>query len=210
MLLSTQNAFKGLFFLLAAAVSAYALCHYWIYSDEADGIAEKFKSLNSIFVYAHLVGGAAALLSGAAQLFTAKGSRLHRQLGIGYCLAVVIAGIGGGYLSFFAEHGPSTGVGFFILDVLWFYTTFMAVRAARTHQTARHRRWIIRSLALTAAAISLRIELLLYTLVWNFETSYLIVAWSCWLGNLLLAEVYLFYTSLKLTTTNFPKGNLSL
>ena len=203
----TTHVFKHLFLLLALIVSGYALCHQWIYAQDTDGIAVKFRGLIGFFVYSHLIGGAAALLSGAAQLFTAKGSQWHHRLGISYCLAVVIAGVGGGYLSFFTDQGPSTGVGFFILDVLWFYTTFMAVRFARAGQVDLHRRWIIRSLALTAAAISLRLELLVFTLVWSFETSYLIVAWSCWMGNLLLAELYLFFTS---PNTNLQQGKLSL
>ncbi len=204
--ISLLTSFKSVFLLFAIIVSLYALGYDWIRAHATDGIPLKFKSLNFALVYSHLVGAAFALSLGGVQLFTRKGSRWHRHLGISYCLAVIVGGIGGGYLSFFAEQGPSTGLGFFILDILWFYTTYMAWRSARAHQVVRHRRWIIRSLALAAAAISLRLELLLFTQFWSFETSYLIVAWSCWLGNLIFVEIYLY---LNARTVPHLQGNLS-
>ena len=204
---SLQTSFKSLFLLLAVSISVYALGYDWIYAHATEGIAVKFKSLITVFVYSHLIGGGLALSLGAIQLFTKQGSPWHRRLGISYCIAVLIGGIGGGYLSCFADVGPSTGVGFFILDILWLYSTFLALSFARAGRIDLHRRWIIRSLAITAAAISLRIELLIFTQFWSFETSYMIVAWSSWIGNLLIAEMYLSLTSRTLT---LPKGNLSL
>ncbi|GGY86680.1 hypothetical protein GCM10011613_34810 [Cellvibrio zantedeschiae] len=202
-----QTSFKSLFLLLALLISLYALGYDWIYANATQGIAVKFKSLNRFFVYCHLIGGALALSLGAIQLFSKQGSRWHRRLGIGYCLAVLIGGLGGGYLSFFADLGPSTGVGFFILALLWLYTTFMAYSFARARQIVQHRRWIIRSLAITAAAISLRIELPIFAMLWGFETGYLIVAWSAWIGNLALAEIYLYLSS---RTLPLSKGNAPL
>lgn len=204
---SLQTSFKSLFLLLAVSISVYALGYDWIYAHATEGIAVKFKSLITVFVYGHLIGGGLALSLGAIQLFTKQGSPWHRRLGISYCIAVLIGGIGGGYLSFFADVGPSTGVGFFILAIIWIYSTYQAYRYARSHQREDHRRWIIRSLAITATAISLRIELLIFTQFWSFETSYMIVAWGSWIGNLLIAEIYLSMTSRSHTP---PKGNLSL
>lgn len=200
-------SFKSLFLLLATIVSAYAVGRYWIYADAPDGMAIKFSAMNTVLVYSHFIGASVALFLGAIQLFTGKGSHWHKRLGIGYCLGVLVGGIGGGYLSFFADAGPYTNIGFFTLAILWFYCTFRALQYARLRHIEQHRRWIIRSLALTAAAITLRIELPLLTLALSFETSYLIVAWTSWLGNLLIAELYLHYTPRHLT---FSKGNLSL
>ncbi len=205
--LSLQTSLKSLFLLLALSISVYALAYDWIHAHTTEGIAVKFNSLISIFVYSHLIGGGLALSTGAIQLFTRQGSPWHRRLGISYCLAVLFGSLGGGYLSFFADVGPSTGVGFFILAIIWIYSTYQAYRYARSHQREEHRRWIIRSLAITAAAISLRIELIVFTQFWSFETSYVIVAWCSWIGNLLIAETYLSMTSRPHT---LPKGNLSL
>lgn len=203
---SLQTFLRSLFLLLALAISFYALSYDWIYAQATQGIAFKFKSLNRVFVYCHLMGGGLALALCAIQLFSRQGSRWHRRLGISYCCAVLVGGTGGAYLSFFSDLGPSTGVGFFILAMLWFYSTYMAFHYARARQIEQHRIWIIRSLAMTAAAISLRIELLVFLAFWSFETSYLIVAWSSWIGNLILAELYLNRTP---RNTIIPKGNLS-
>jgi len=200
-------SFKSLFLLLATIVAGYALGHYWIYEGTFNGMSPKFRSLNSILVYSHFIGGAVALFLGAIQLFTRRGSSWHRRLGLGYCLGVLVGAIGGGYLSFFADAGPYTNIGFFTLAILWPYCTYRALQHARARQIEHHRRWIIRSLALTAGAITLRIELPLFTQFMSFETSYLIVAWSSWLGNLFIVELYLRYTS---RTFIHPKGNLSL
>ena len=55
-----------------------------------------------------------------------------------------------------------------------------------------HRRWMTRSYALTTAAITLRIYLLII-LTQNipFVPAYRTIAWLCWIPNLLLAEFIL-------------------
>jgi len=206
MRLSIDTSFRAIFLLLATIVSCYALGHYWIYLDTTDNFAAKYRSLNLLLVYSHFIGAGMALLLGALQLFIKKGSRLHRRLGLGYCLAVLAGAIGAGYLSFFADGVPWTGLGFFTLDVIWLYVTFRALREAQARNIQSHRRWMIRSLALTAAAISLRLQLPLLMPLWGFEASYLIVAWSSWLGNLAIAESYLYVTT---RTKTHLTGNLS-
>jgi Predicted membrane protein (DUF2306) len=53
---------------------------------------------------------------------------------------------------------------------------------------------MIRSFALTAAAITLRIYLPLLPLTGlSFSTSYRIIAWACWVPNLFVAEWILRY-----------------
>ena len=51
---------------------------------------------------------------------------------------------------------------------------------------------MIRSFALTAAAITLRMYLpLIFVFHWPFSVGYPAIAWLCWMANLLGAEVYL-------------------
>jgi len=55
-----------------------------------------------------------------------------------------------------------------------------------------HRRWMIRSYALAAAAITLRIYLpLSVAFDWPFSIAYPAIVWLCWIPNALGAEVYL-------------------
>lgn len=200
--------FKILLLIFALAVTAYALGYHWIYSDSDESFIAGFSILNPLLLYAHFVGGGLALSLGAIQLWTKRPSRLHRWLGRAYCLCVLVGAIGGGYLSFYSHLGVITGLGFFIAGVLWFYTTFIALRFALARQFDAHRRWILRSFALSCAAISLRVLLPSLSLVFSFETSYALVAWLCWSINLVIIEIYLFYT---LTRAKAPTiGSLTL
>jgi hypothetical protein len=62
----------------------------------------------------------------------------------------------------------------------------------RGGQVQRHREWIIRSYALTAAAITLRspLPVLLVSGV-SYAISYRIVAWACWIPDLVFAGCFL-------------------
>jgi len=52
-----------------------------------------------------------------------------------------------------------------------------------------HQRWMIRSLALTFAAVTLRVYLPLSVAVGlPFDVAYPVIAWVCWVPNLLVAE----------------------
>ena len=58
---------------------------------------------------------------------------------------------------------------------------------------AAHERWMIRSFALTLAAVTLRIYLPIGVTLNNgeFTFPYTIIAWACWVPNLIVAEIFL-------------------
>ncbi len=63
---------------------------------------------------------------------------------------------------------------------------WLLIRAGRTED---HRQWMIRSYALMLAAVSLRLQLPLAGIYGiAFVSSYPIIAWSCWVPNLIIAE----------------------
>ncbi len=141
---------------------------------------------------AHFIGGPIALFVGPFQFVEVLRRRfpgLHRGLGYLYVGGVAVSGLGGFVLAFGAFGGLTTGVGFGILAVLWLWFTGMAVWHARARRLALHRVWMIRSFALTFAAVMLRVYLpLLSALGASFEASYQTVAWLAWVPNLILAE----------------------
>lgn len=114
---------------------------------------------------------------------------LHRWLGRAYALAILIAGVGGIAMALTTDAGPVAGTGFGLLAVLWLGVTGQAVRLAMAGRIAEHRDWMIRSAALTMAAITLRLYLPVLMMTVGFETGYLIVAWACWVPNALIAEL---------------------
>lgn len=116
---------------------------------------------------------------------------LHRWLGRVYGLSILLSGLGGLYLALTTQAGPVAALGFCLLAVLWLAVTARAVQLAMARRIAEHRRWMIRSAALTFAAVTLRLELPVLIALFGFDTGYTIVGWLCWVPNLLVAEWYL-------------------
>ncbi|WP_316356687.1 DUF2306 domain-containing protein [Devosia sp.] len=118
--------------------------------------------------------------------------RIHRITGRLYVVACVIGGLTGLPLAWGATAGPIAAAGFGILAILWLWTTMVAWRLAVDGRFAEHRRWMIRSIALTAAGIMLRVYLgIMLTLPVEFYEGYRVIAFLCWVPNILLAELYL-------------------
>jgi len=130
---------------------------------------------------------------------------LHRKLGWIYVVSVAIAGSSAIILARQASFGPVAGFGFLTLAIAWLSATGMALKLVIQRRYTGHRRWMLRSYALTAAAITLRL-LLPASAVMRLPPglSYKAAAWLCWLINLGLVEIYLFFGSNTLLprTTN--------
>jgi hypothetical protein len=114
-------------------------------------------------------------------------------MGRTYVTACVIGGTAGASIALFSEAGPVAGTGFLVLGVLWVSTTLLAWRAAFQRRYVDHERWMIRSFALTLAAVTLRIYLPLGIMLnqGDFYTPYRAIAWLCWVPNLIIAEMWL-------------------
>lgn len=107
-------------------------------------------------------------------------------------IPMMIGGLTGLPLAWGATAGPIATAGFGILAILWLWTTMVAWRLAVDGRFAEHRRWMIRSIALTAAGIMLRVYLgTMLTLPVEFYEGYRVIAFLCWVPNILLAELYL-------------------
>ncbi|WP_411288788.1 DUF2306 domain-containing protein [Phenylobacterium sp.] len=143
----------------------------------------------------HVGGAATALLVGPLQFLSKLRARrrgLHRWLGRTYVVACLVGGLSGLPLAYGASAGPIAAAGFGLLAVIWLYTTGQGWRLARARRFEEHRRWMIRSFALTFAAVTLRLYLpIAPVLGYDFMEGYRIIAWAAWVPNLLLAELYL-------------------
>lgn len=75
------------------------------------------------------------------------------------------------------------------MAALWLLTTGTALYHAIARNIAVHRRWMRRSAALTFAAVTLRLYLPLSIVPGlPFDTSYAVIAWACWVLNLIAIE----------------------
>lgn len=166
-------------------------------------IDRKFGLLNSksaellsntfwnIGFYTHIILGGVALLIGWTQ-FSPKmrNSRiaLHRKLGKAYVVSVLLSALGGIYIGFFATGGWVSSAGFICLGVVWFYTTLKAYLYIKNAEIVKHQKMMVFSYAACFAAVTLRIWLPILTIMFgDFFKAYLVVAWLCWIPNLIVA-----------------------
>jgi hypothetical protein len=148
-----------------------------------------------LFFFAHVGFAPLALLLMPFQFWAGLRIRrphLHRWTGRVYVLAIMISGIGGLFMALNTDAGRMAGLGFGLLAVAWLGTTARGIWLARARRISEHRVWMIRSAALTFAAVTLRLYIPISQMIgWPFEISYAVIAWACWVPNLLLAEVWL-------------------
>ena len=154
-------------------------------------------------LYAHLIGSLWALVAGPFQLnqrLRAASLTRHRWLGRSYVIGVMLGGSGGLALAPFAETGSVARLGFATLGALWIAFTAMAFVRIRNGDRTAHRRWMIRSYALTLAAVALRLYLpISYLAGIPFETAYPVIAWLAWIPNLIVAELVVLRHSSDIT-----------
>lgn len=147
------------------------------------------------WLVAHALTAATALLVVPWQLWPQQRARrpgLHRWTGRVYVVACLAAGATGLVLAFGAATGPVSTAGFGLLSIAWMYTTAMGWRMALRRDFTAHRRWMIRSFALTFAAVTLRLYVpVAVALPIDFADGYRAISFLCWVPNLLVAELWL-------------------
>lgn len=140
----------------------------------------------------HALASSVALLTGVWQflpLGTRRRGAVHRWLGRVYLVAVLVGWVASVPIAAHAETGAVASAGFLLLGVVWVGTSAVAYVTIRRGQVEAHRQWMIRSYALTAAAISLRLILPAEMATGiPFPIAYPVVAWACWLVNIAAAE----------------------
>jgi uncharacterized membrane protein len=207
----TRSAFWWIL-LSALAIAVYAPLPYALNSladlsgsgePLAANYVERSELIRSAF-YLHIGFGGLALLLSPFQFATrlrTRAPRVHRAIGRTILVSIAIAGVGGLILAPHNLAGPVGTVGFGLLSVLWVTFAATAFRAIRRGDVDTHRRWMIRTFALTYAAVTLRLWLFVLMVIQTdlagvdpqtaFERAYLIVPFLAWVPNLLVAERYL-------------------
>lgn len=155
-------------------------------------LANAFTSLGVLTVHAGFA--LVALTIGPFQFLKGLRARrpgLHRWMGRTYVLSCLVAGVAGLVLAFGAKTGPVSTAGFGLLAAAWLYSTTGAWTSATARRFDDHRRWMIRSFALTFAAVTLRLYLpLAFFSPWGYDDTYRAISFLCWVPNLAFAEVF--------------------
>jgi uncharacterized membrane protein len=151
-----------------------------------------------IAFFVHVFSAIISLLAGYTQFskkIRTNYPKIHRRLGWIYILSVLLFAAPSGFIiGIFANGGISSQIAFCLLSTLWILFTVKALLTAKKKQFSEHRKWMIRSFALTLSAITLRAWKV--SLVYFFHPKpmdiYQVVAWLGWVLNLIIAEIIIF------------------
>ena len=112
---------------------------------------------------------------------------MHRLIGKIYIASVLISGIPGLYIAFYASGGLSPKLGFGIGAMLWIVLAILGYTTIRKGNVAAHKKYMMYNYAGTFGAVTLRLWLpLLIVIFGEFVTAYQVVAWLSWLPNMLI------------------------
>jgi hypothetical protein len=186
-------AWRGLAALLSIGVALFSF--RYLTGSDTRGAEILANSFADPFLVLHVLGAATALLVSPFQFlarFRVRSWGLHRFVGRVYVGGCLIGGLAGLPLALGSTAGPVAAAGFAMLALLWLVTTCLGWRRAVERRFADHRRWMLRSWALTMAAVTLRLYLPLPPLLgFDFVEGYRAIAWLCWTINLAAIELYL-------------------
>ena len=181
-----------LMLLLSLAVAAYAAA---LLADTPmrSSFVLALLAERPIATFAHFGGSALALAIGGFQLHPGlrrRAAALHRWLGRAYVLGVAVGGSAGLFMAWHAQGGVIGQLGFALLALSWLGCTACGYACIRARDVVAHRSWMIRSFALTVAAVTLRLYIPASQAAGiPFETAYPVIAWLSWVPNLLVAEL---------------------
>lgn len=149
--------------------------------------------------YIHISTSIFALGSGIFQFsiqFFRNFPRAHQWIGKVYITSILVfAAPSGLVIAVYANGGLGCKVGFVLQSFVWWILTYWAYEAILQKKYLLHTNMMLRSFALTLAAMSLRTES--YFMYYFFQTkpieTYQTVTWLSWVGNLLLVELLIYY-----------------
>jgi uncharacterized membrane protein YozB (DUF420 family) len=169
-----------------------------------DGVAPYFPLL-----VAHVIFGSVAILSCCAQIWPGLRARypaLHRRVGRLYVFGGVLpGGLVGLAIGAMSPFGPTLRASNVLLATIWIAVTLAGFVTARRGRMTEHRRWMIRSFALTLSVITNRIWAVVFVLVLSphvattfggsetmlIQTVAGLSGWMGWVIPLLVAEWWL-------------------
>lgn len=153
----------------------------------------------------HICTAMVALITGLVQFIDPirlKKPRFHRYTGRVYVLSVMISGLTAIGL-FFYEKDYSRALSFLVLALLWLFTSWKGYRTAVNRKFEEHRKWMVRSFAITLVAVCARLltPLLFLTYIANngfsfagfsreamIETVLNVNIWPAIIVNLIIVE----------------------
>jgi len=198
---SIKRIFIFLIILFGAALSIHTLTYLNFNSQYGFLKLKQEAILTGWYLpayYSHILIGGIVLIAGFFQFnegIRIGFPRVHRSIGYIYIFGILfLAAPGGMVMAFFINRGPIVLVSFVLQCTLWIYFTSMGFRKVLDRRIEEHEKWIMRSYALTLAAITLRLYIFAasYWIDLSNATAYGFFAWLSWVPNLMVAEVLIY------------------
>jgi hypothetical protein len=200
-----KNIIVFVLLLLLAFFSILMLRIIWVYIPLQTDVA--FLQLKQDYIaikpwriafFVHVFTSILVLFAGFTQFFPyilKQYKKSHRTLGYVYIINILmVTGPASLLMSFYANGGTASIIGFVILAVLWILFTALALYFAIKKDFVQHQNFMIRSYALTLSAISLRLWKVFFAYCTDIPPMdrYRIIAWLGWVVNLIIAEMFIF------------------
>ncbi len=155
---------------------------------------------NNLLLYSHIAFSFPALMIGPWMFHSTlrqNNLKLHRFLGKIYVIGCAYGALTVYPLAVHNQVAPLAHIGFGSMAVIWFLTTYFAYMAARHKNWVTHRRWMMRSYAMTFAFVhvNLTFKFFLDYETMNPYTMRALQSMVSWQSNLLLVELYIAATS---------------
>jgi uncharacterized membrane protein len=193
------------FWLLASLAVLFAIVLYYhnssfvLHGPDHGFLLTKTEAVRySVYLpafYIHITTGSIVLITGVFQLakkFRVRYPAWHRTAGKVYVFVVLFFTAPSGFvMSLYANGGFAAGIGFALLALLWWFFTWKGFEKAIRHDLKAHRKFMMRSYALTFAAVTLRLYSFFFALAgYRGESIYIIIAWLSWVPSLIAIEIY--------------------
>ena len=209
-LLTIKNFIKftiGYIFISVSIFLMLRICvQYTTFEDNIAFLKLKQEYTNNFIwksaFYIHVFTSTFCLFAGLTQFSKTlinQVPKIHRTLGNIYffnivCINFPVCII----MSYYANGLLPSKIAFSTLNILWMWFTLKAILCIKKGKIVNHKKFMIRSFALTLSAISLRTWNILFVNFSNFDslTIYMIIAWLGFVPNLIMAEIYIFINNL--------------
>lgn len=184
-----------IFAVLALLIGLYPLIYVFV-DHKYTFLSSKAPEIlnNPIWRFAffcHIIFGSISLFIGWRQFgsgFRNKHKKLHRIIGKTYILSVIVSSLASIYMGFYANGNIVSSSGFVSLGIIWLLTTVLALLKIKKGDIIQHQNFMTYSYACTFAAVTLRLWTpILKHMIVTPGLSYLVVAWLCWVPNLMVA-----------------------
>ena len=177
---------------------------YFSFSQDFSFIEERailfLKPVYKYSFYIHIFAGMffiTAALTQFSSYILKKRKAIHVWSGKIYVVVVLVLGAPTGlYMSFFAKGSFWERILFAFMAIYWFYTTMKGLQAIKQKNVLSHKNWMMRSYSMAMTAVTFRIyHIAFYYFGLDHLNNYEISLWISVLGNMLVAEYFIFRKS---------------